>query len=288
MNTAWSIDWLSVTFKTGVTDLDLRKVLSFGMPLKTWTEMQPRFGYSAAFVHPFGHYVMTNPGRPEMGVHLGMTGRSLRTLAEGAQPATNMLSWAIEHNGKVTRLDLAIDVFDQEIDPIALAACPRVDNAPGTARKWSSVQGDKGGKTAYIGSRKSEKFLRIYDKAAESGQLDRPWTRFECEFKGDAARVAAAQMVLLSDQERPLYIQGLIKGLFNPQDDTFQAAMTADAIALKTVKDTTDKTLGWLLTSVPKTLAKKMNERTDLDVWGEFVRSVHANMVALGIEFPDM
>jgi DNA relaxase NicK len=286
LNTAWSIDWLSLTFKNGETDLEIRKACAFGMPLKTWSEMQARFGYAAAFSHPFGHYVMTNPGRPEMGVHLAFTGRALHTLSEGGVPATQMLKWALDHNAKPTRLDLAIDVFDVEIDPIELAACPRIKNAPGSARKWSSLQGDRGGKTAYIGSRKSERFLRIYDKAAESGDHSRPWTRFELEFKGQAARAAALQMSLLSDEERPLYIQGLIKALFNPDDAIFQAAMTADAIALKTVKDTDDKTLTWLLNSVSKTMAKTMKARGDTDVWGEFVRQVHANLIALGVDFP--
>lgn len=285
MKTAWTIDWFSSTFKTGVTDLELRKACAFGMPLKTWAQTQPRFGYSAAFVHPFGHYVMLNLVRPEMGVHLAFTGRSLRALQEGGIPATEMLAWAMDHGARPTRLDLAIDVFDVEIDPIELASKPRVEAAPGSARKWSSLQGDKGGKTAYIGSRKSDKFLRIYDKAAESGDRSRPWTRFELELKGDAARAAAVQVRHMTDLERGEYIAGLIKGLFNPDDETFQAAMTAEAVVLQTTKDTQDKTLLWLLNSVAKTMAKTMKARGDVDVWNEFVAAVHANLVNLGVDF---
>lgn len=288
MNTAWSIDWLSVTFKNVQSDLDIRKATCFGMPLKTWSEMQARFGYSAAMSHPFGHYVMMNHARPEMGVHLAFTGRSLRTLSEGGIPATQMLAWALDHGARPTRLDLAIDVFDVEIDPIELAAKPRMTDSPGSARKWSSLQGDKGGKTAYIGSRKSEKFLRIYDKAAETGDRSRPWTRFELELKGDSARAASIQMNLLTDLERAEYIAGLIKALFNPNDETFQAAMKAEAVVLKTVKDTEDKTVRWLLNSVPKTLAKAMKARGDLDLWNEFVRAVHANLVNLGVDFTEL
>lgn len=288
MNTAWSIDWFSSTFKTGVTDLDIRKATSYGFPLKTWTQVQPRFGYAFAMVHPFGHYIMTNPSREVMGVHLGFTGRALRALVEGGRPATEILGWALANGARPSRLDLAIDVFDVEINPLTLAKKPRVQDAPGSAKKTQFVEGDEGGKTAYIGSRKSEKFLRIYDKAVETGDMSRPWTRFELELKGDAARVAAIQMNLLSDLERPKYIAGLIKGLFNPADDTFQEAMNADAVILTTTKDTEDKTLGWLLNSVAKTMAKTMKARGDVDVWNEFVQAVHANLVNLGVEFEDV
>src|SRR5687768_14864440 len=185
MRTASSIDWLSVTFKSGVSDLELRKALSFGFPLKTWQQTQPRFGYAQAFTHPLGLLVMANYGRPEMGVHLALSGRALKSLAEGGQSATAMLTWSIKQGGKITRLDLAIDAFGIAINPITLAACPRVALEPGTARKWSSVESVDGGKTAYIGSRKSERFLRIYDKAADRGRPGELWPGFEIELKGE-------------------------------------------------------------------------------------------------------
>lgn len=283
INTAWSIDWLSGTFKGGLTDLEVRKATSFGFPLKTWSQSQPRFGYSMAFTHPFGHYVMSNFSRAEMGVHLAFGGRALRSLSEGGIEAVSLLDWMLKEGGKVTRLDLAIDVFDTPIDPIALAQSERVKEAPGSARKWSFVKGDDGGCTAYIGSRKSERFLRIYDKAAEQKLEGKNWTRFELELKSDAARAAALQMGYLTDKERGLYIQGLIKAMFNPNDPIFQEIMTSDPVILKTVKDTEDNTLDWLLNTVAKTIAKTMQRRADLDVWGMLVESVHENITALGL-----
>lgn len=281
MITAWSIDWLSGTFKTGVSDLDVRKVTCFGFPLKTWTQTQAKFGYAQAFTHPLGHLVMANYSRPEMGVHLAFGGRALKALAEGSQPATALLAWMMQQGAKITRLDLAIDVFDVAIDPSELAKVARVTNAPGSAKKWRIWRGEDQGCTAYIGSRKSEKFLRIYDKAAETGDHSRHWTRFELELKGDAARAAAAQMALLNDQERSQYIKGLIKGVFNPNDETFQTAMDGPAEVLRTTKDTEDNTLNWLLDTVARSIAKTMLRRADQDVWGSLVKAVHDNLVAM-------
>lgn len=282
MDTKWCVDWLSVTFKDSFTDLELRKVLAFGYPLRTWARDKGKFGYQQAFIHPFGIMVMSNHARPEMGVHVSFSGRALRALDEIGTAGVDLLTWAIAHNGRVSRMDLAIDVFGATIDPIELAKTARVPLEPGTARKWSYVKGHDGGTTAYIGSRKSERFLRIYDKAAEQGRTDLQWTRFELELKSDSARAAAKHFALLSDGERGGYIKGLIKNLFNPNDEIFQRAMEGSAEPLKTSKDTGDNTLAWIVGTVARSVAKTMTRRADIDVWGMLVEAVTSELKTLG------
>lgn len=281
MNTAWTIDWVSSTFKTGISDLDVRKALSFGFPLKTWTQTAPKFGYKVAFVHPFGIVVMANYARPEMGVHVILTGRSLKELSDRGVPGPKMLDWVFQEHGKVTRLDLAIDVLGTHIDLMSLGYSARVKDAPGTARKVNFYGGNDG-QTVYVGSRSSEKFMRIYDKAAEQKMQGALWTRFELELKGDSARAAASQMMLLSDLERPEFIKGLMKSLYNPDVQVYQDVINAQAIPLETSKDVQDNTVTWLMNSVARTLAKTMVRRADIDVYNEFIAQVHANLVALG------
>lgn len=288
IDTAWSIDWISATFKNGATDLEIRKSLSFGFPLKAWTQTVARFGYSVCFVHPLGHSVMANYSRPEMGVHLSFGGRALTAITEGGHPATKMLDWCLKQGAKITRIDLAIDVFGLEIDQVTMAQSPRIEAYPGSAKKWSTVRGHDGGCTAYIGSRKSEKFMRIYDKAAEQKRSDIQWTRFELELKGDAAKAAAFQMGEMTDTERPAFIKGLMRALFNPNDNQYQAIMDAEAVELKTQKDTKDNTLDWLLNTVAKSIANTMHRRSDIDVWGMLVESVHANLVIGAMGGPDV
>lgn len=281
MEVTWCIDWISATFKNTLNDAAIRNALSFGFPRKAWTETTPRYGYKHALQHPLGHMVMFNPGRPEMGVHIQMGGRSLREMAAGGHDAVKMLAWVSEQGGRVTRLDLAIDVKDEPIDLIALATCPRVKDAPGSARKWSQVQGSDGGQTVYVGSRQSEKFLRVYDKRIESGQLDRAWTRFELEIKGDTSRVVAAEFLGLPDGDRSAYIRGVMRAMFNPDDKLFQSIMDAPTVLVSAGKQTDDNTLEWLLQTVSKTLAKTILRRSDVDVWAEFAHAVNAQMNAL-------
>lgn len=277
----WSIDWLSVTFKDGLKDKQVRDAVSFGFPRKAWTDGTPKFGYKHMIQHPLGHLIMFHPGRPEMGVHLSMGGRALRAISEGGHPATEMLSWGLKEGGKVTRIDLAIDVYDHEIDLVALASGPRIKDAPGSARKWSQVKGSDGGCTVYIGSRQSDKFLRIYDKAVETGQLDRPWTRFELEIKGDTAKQVAWEFAMLPDGEKATYIKGIMKAMFNPQDALYQQIMNAQAVQVSAGRDTDDNTLEWLMNSVSKTLAKTILRRSDVQVWEAFSRAVEAQLHAL-------
>lgn len=276
----YCIDWLSTTFKGGISDLAAREALSFGFPKRAWTVGTPRFGYANLMMHPFGHSIMSNPGRPEMGTHVSFTGRSLRSLSEGGIDALDMLRWSLKEGGKATRIDLAIDVFDEVIDIVALAGTKRIKAEPGSARKWKFYKGDDGGCTAYIGSRKSDKFLRIYDKAIESGKIDRPWTRFELEIKGDAAKVVAAEFAALREGEHAAYIKGVMRAMFNPDDAFYQRLMSAPSVKVKTDKDTDDNTLEWLMNSVSKTLAKTILRRSDVDVWQEFVQMVQMNVLA--------
>lgn len=278
IDNAYSIDWLSGTFKGSITDTGVRDVVSFGFPKRAWTMGTPRFGYGLMFQHPFGHSIMSNVKRPEMGVHLSFTGRALRSLSEGGITTLSMLEWMLNEGAKITRIDLAIDVYDEPIDIIALAGKARVKACPGSARKWSSIKGSEGGTTAYIGSRKSEKFMRIYDKAVESGQRDRNWTRFELEIKGDSAKTVANDLGSIPLANHAAYVKGIMRALFNPDDDFYQKLMDCEAVHIAATKDTDDTTLEWLVSSVAKTLAKTMARRSDVDVWGMFQDAVSASL----------
>lgn len=277
---SWAVDWISGTFKDGINDAQCRDALSFGYPKKAWTMSDGKHGYTFMLQHPFSHIIMSNPERKDMGVHVQLGGRALKTIAEGGHSAITMLEWFMREGAKLSRLDLAVDVYDHPIDIIALAQTPRRKESPGTARKWSFLKGDDGGCTAYIGSRHSDKFLRIYDKAIESGNVGRPWTRFELEFKGDAARQTAIRFMATPEAERGAMIKGLMKGLFNPDDAFYQSLMDAESYHIPAAKNTEDNTVEWLLNSVAKTLAKTIIRRSDIDVAALFLDAVQANVIA--------
>lgn len=283
---SWAIDWISATFKgEGITDMLVRDALSFGYKRKQWAIVKANFGYALGMAHPMGHIIYSHPQRPEMGVHLMLGGRALASMNEAGFDQIAALTWILEQGGKISRLDLAIDAMGLPFDPIALAQGPRVHDAPGSARKVKFVGGEDGGKTAYIGSRKSERMVRIYDKGREQRLNDVLWTRIEAELKGESARAAARTLLATPQEERAAFVKGVVKSIFNADDFGFQAVMDAPQMALAIPgRNTEDKTLNWMMNQVAKSMAGLMARRTDIDVWGGFVHMVTQNLKAKGID----
>jgi len=286
METGFSLDWLSFTAK-GINDGAATRALSFGLRSSQWTDVNGVHGYKLARQHPYGHIVMSHPGRPDMGVHVMMTGQSMHKLNEIGYDTLQLIPWCNEQKARITRLDLAIDVHETPVDIVGLTKCKQVKGEEGSAKKWNLITGSDNGVTLYIGSRKSEKFMRVYNKAAQMGLEGVEWSRFELEIKQDTCRTIAAAITSLPSGEIPTYVKGLMKGLFNPNDALYQAIMNVPSVQVGSTKDTSDDTLKWLYNSVAKTLARQMQLHNDVNVFEEFVRSVHANLRALGGELPE-
>jgi len=96
---------------------------------------------------------------------------------------------------RLTRLDLCVSV-DREIDLDYWYARQR---AAGAKIKASLINGE----TLYIGSRKSDRFWRIYNKALEQGVAG-PLFRIELELKGDRAR--QAKMLLMRGKRAEIFL----------------------------------------------------------------------------------
>ena len=91
---------------------------------------------------------------------------------------------------KITRVDVAKDFFNGEYSP-EQAAIDRVDGKytnhhmmPDGEKAGSDWESNNGkGKTYYVGSRESSKFVRVYEKGKQLGDKQSSWVRFEIEFK---------------------------------------------------------------------------------------------------------
>jgi hypothetical protein len=107
---------------------------------------------------------------------------------------------------RLTRLDLCISLH-QEID---LDYWYSRQRAAGAKIKASLINGE----TLYIGSRKSGRFWRIYNKALEQG-IPGPLFRIEIELKGDRAR--QAKMLLIQEKRLEIFMSnriGVVGDLF--------------------------------------------------------------------------
>lgn len=192
-----SLDWLSVTFKE--YNHEARAFLDTYASFPSVQTTKARHGYTDAIMDGCGTVTMWDIEYTSMGHHVQFSGSALRNIFEchGIQVDALLRSCA-NAGGRISRLDLAKDLSGEAIDLQAVHKSLEQGNLRGTARKYSRVTSNDGGDTIYIGSRQSEKFIRIYDKAAESKLPGELWTRFEIETKSDVARAVASLLLSTS------------------------------------------------------------------------------------------
>lgn len=119
---------------------------------------------------------------------------------------STLLAVALDHEWHVTRLDIAVDLFNTGIKPEFVHYLYSMYH-PRAPRNTSLIVG-QGGSTFYLGSRQSEKMIRVYDKGAEQ-KKDVDWLRVEMEYKG-AAAVSAAMFALANVYELVADIRRMI------------------------------------------------------------------------------
>ncbi|WP_183360164.1 replication initiation factor domain-containing protein [Geomonas limicola] len=172
----------------------------FGIPFTKFIEASSgRSGYRKRY--EYGNIdVLTDGGSSGMGHNITLKGaachryqRCLRDIVEHV--------FAID--GHFTRCDLAIDDFhgllDMEVIGEAITGGLVTANFK-KVREYNERERTTGmltGRGAYFGSRKSEVFIRIYDKALEQ-RVDQHWVRVELELKGSRAN-AAMKLVLTKE-----------------------------------------------------------------------------------------
>ena len=87
--------------------------------------------------------------------------------------------------GRITRCDIAVDLVDSNYNIVEDADLYR-SLTETTPKSWALLNPGRG-VTWYLGSRSSDKFVRIYDKGAEQN-VPVDWVRCEIEAKGGVAQ----------------------------------------------------------------------------------------------------
>lgn len=102
----------------------------------------------------------------------------------------NILACALIYEWRVTRIDVAVDIFDCGLKPRWIFELYEKNHKFSKTRPgW--FPGVKSG-TCYIGSRHSARMLRIYDKGEEQ-KVSSDWLRVEGEYKDDLAHQIALE-----------------------------------------------------------------------------------------------
>lgn len=262
------IDWISLTIP--LKDTKQREALSdiqlwqksqakvYTCDSSKWRPTKPMFGYSEAYQSECGTVAMY--GRVEMGLHVIYSGQALYQLGVRGIMPEGILENGNRFTGRCTRCDIALDIFDgtATVDTFQSALLKRL--AVTTSKTWRTMASSQGGNTLYVGSRASERMVRVYDKKAERAAAfvevgSDSWIRVEAELKGQQAENF---MKALRDNEIEAVMTGHLRSAIDfPSIADWREAMAnsgAEVVATETKRKDT-KTRHWLLTTVANTLA---------------------------------
>lgn len=274
MATSFAVDWIRATTKHhSIADVISR--FEFGFEVEDWATSKGMNAYDCCIQNPYGHMVMWSQQYEGQGVNIMFDGRSCNELHEAGYDLLDIVKWLSEEEFKFTRLDLAIDIREVQIDIIELFESEHtgsINNDPVLVQKGKKA---RGGATLYLGGRQSEKFIRIYDKAKERKISDIFWTRVELELKAATATKIAKKMRSMTYEEIASMTQSIVKGMYDPENNTFRDAFAVDPIKVGSTKNEDHDTYVWLMQSVAKTMAKTMLEMPHRDLMSEFMIQVN-------------
>lgn len=223
------VDWLAFT----ITELvNVRQVMEFlGFDILQFSQA-PRgaMGYKSMYKLDGYPVSVLYDGSEDMGIHVNISGSAVaycinayrnrigtgnpfdgkKTLEVDDFSLTALSHFLrdLKEIGHLTRMDLAID----DAGPGQHFTCAEIeqylmeDRVVSKFRKFHvdkdyQMGGEVIGHTIYLGSRKSEVFLRIYDKYLEQKAKDpentpeMPWVRWEFELKNHRADLAADMLI---------------------------------------------------------------------------------------------
>ena len=163
-----------------IADYETGEVVTFAEPNEveietifgtmTPLEYSTATGYNQSATLPCGGKVHWHTTKPEQRVLINLGGEALAQL--GIHPLT-LLEKLDPMGFKATRMDWAKDDTEGLLDLGVIQDKIRKGEMVSRFAKWNRIEGGVigddvvTGETIYIGNRKSESFIRVYDKAAE-------------------------------------------------------------------------------------------------------------------------
>jgi hypothetical protein len=257
---SYCIDWLSLVIPQDIPVLERWR-------LWDWRRMgRGHHGYKSLYVAKKNGMQLQGDGHDiSMGQNIICTGDCLRTLRREQKNAdVLLLRWSLERGGHVARIDLCCDVQRTEFPPnAAYRAWERGEFRTAAKTLALTIGGatQSLGETVYVGSRQSERMARIYDKAAEQGQIDGPpWTRVELELKGAYARGAGQALA----HAQPAHVfAGMMSEFISWDDPVFQKMLEGKKVGVEPVIKENKATRDWLIGSVVPSLARQCQVEND-------------------------
>jgi len=237
------IDWIAYTQKNNV-DWQFPSYIH-----GKWKPISPLRNYTNGEENDQGVKRFWNIVRSDQGRMVILSGTSLDMIE---MDRSHFYGFVAGLDNKVTRVDYCLDIFGTKFNPTAVISHLKGGDYISHARSALKVTDTLlGGFSQYVGTKSSETYTRIYDKAAEQ-KVTGKWTRIETVYQGARAE-ASLQAYLLHKSTRPL-IRAHVEF---PKWKAWQRVMAGDKAKLA-IQTKESNTRQWLLTSVAKSIAKEL------------------------------
>jgi len=282
MEVNFTIDWIAATFnkeqgyefvKYCTDDGRIKGVQSHGAK-----------GYNTGISYANGLSVWWHTEMQANGVHVVLSGSCLRQLLANGHDWKEVMERVSSSGGRTSRVDLAFDIKNGQLacGDFEIARLKPYKGKGRTPKFVKLVSGD-GSWTTYVGSRQSEKFLRIYDKAKEQGNYVEDYIRVELETKGETAHAVGWQFSRLDKNECVGMARGLLLGVADFNIPSWEAAFNGHTVALSIPQGKEKDTFGWLIKQCVPSLAKEIARRPEEPVLEQFWGALRDALALQGI-----
>lgn len=167
-------DWLSFMLPTGDIEAIEGRLSWVRDVLGPWVALdRGMLGYTHSAILCTSGRLMWSPDRPSQGVFISLPAQALHGFIGSAgwrwESFGAFLAFLIEAGARIRRLDAAIDAVNGELD---LGVIEQYTREGWLVTRWKTAHFQAGlwadrGRTFYFGSRRSDTFMRIYNKTAE-------------------------------------------------------------------------------------------------------------------------
>jgi DNA relaxase NicK len=263
MYSSGHVDWLAVTFPASVNP---NATLPPNLCQSPWLKQsRGAHGYRQRLTNEIGAAIMLD-GDTRQGVHLVMSGSALTLAREMGVTDRELCNHVVNNDGKVARLDVAINVYEGNLTPVQMARAYEQGSVKTPARHGSLIQDIKTpGSDFRLGSRSSERYFRAYDKAAEQHVDHVAWLRLELELKKLRAR-ALADTIASETNTRGVINHAIRDYVQMSDNDEFEQATSEQAGEIPSQNRKLHNTLKWLIDVVAPSMARYQSEHPDEDI----------------------
>lgn len=221
-NVEIALGWLSCTIPKEVLDQ------FYAVVDDTPIQLEKGFrGYeSSAVILGTGGRVGWSASRPE--AHIDLSATALGLIGKGKIEAIfDVMKWVFSVGGHFTRLDISYDDRKGLVNIYDVEKALENGDVVTYWRKWNNVKSSEignragfEGETVYIGSKQSDAFLRVYNKALEQ-KVNLHWTRFELQLRDDLSTSTADKLLTAWAQNLRRFSEtalGLLRGFIEFKD----------------------------------------------------------------------